>query len=128
MYATVSGTYYLQVSDDFKTLQQQNIYLSCDTSQAPARIILPPIADLGGFLNAKIYVSDSSNNASTNSITISVSGSETINLGSSETINTNSGSAMIVITSKTQYAMMSNVSSGAFLSSDDTIALINALG
>lgn len=67
---TISGNYNLVVSPLWKNVQLEEIYLECDTSTAPVTINLFPIADLQRFWNVKIYVTDISNNASVNPITI----------------------------------------------------------
>lgn len=107
MQANISGTYNFKAQDEFKTIQQQDVYLFCDTSTAPVIINLPAISTFGGFLNVKIYVTDVSANASVNTITINSAGLDLINQASSVIINTNSGSAMVIITNRTQWQSMS---------------------
>ena len=71
----ISGTYNLVANPTWKNLVLQEIYLECDTTLAPVTINLFPISDLGRFWNVKIYVTDISNNAGTNPITINAGSS-----------------------------------------------------
>jgi hypothetical protein len=75
----ITGTYDLVADPIWRNLVLQEIYLECDTSLAPVTINLFSITDLGRFWNVKIYVTDISNNAGTNPITINAGGTDTIN-------------------------------------------------
>ena len=128
MQISISGTYYFLADANFRNIQQQDVYLLCDTSQAPVIVNLPPIAAFGGFLNVKLYISDASNNASVNSITINANSDNTINMGSSIVMNSNQCSCMVEIISPTSWMMVSDSSTESFLSANDSIGLIIALG
>lgn len=108
----ITGNYTLQANPNWKQLQLQEIYLECDTALAAVNITLPEIASMGGFFNVKIYVSDFANNASVNNINVVVSGSDTIDASPSITINTNGGSAVIAITSPTQWICLESNAGG----------------
>jgi len=71
----ISGTFDLVANPNWKQLQLQEIYIECDTSLSPVTINLFPIIDLDRFWNVKLYISDKSNNASTNPITINAGAS-----------------------------------------------------
>lgn len=98
MKVTISGTYNLPVLPEFRNIQQQDIYLFCDTSQADVNIYLPSVSDWNGFWNAKIYISDMSNNSYAHPIFIHAGGDDTINQLPYEAVNSNGASCNIVIT------------------------------
>lgn len=103
MLLKVSGTYNVLANLGFSQLQQNELYFECDTSVAPVTIILPQISDFGGYLNTKIYVSDLSNNAFNNNITIIPSGSDTINQSGGVVIDINNGTFAFWIASTIQW-------------------------
>tara|TARA_R110000868_G_scaffold181220_7_gene422074 strand:- start:1521 stop:3368 length:1848 start_codon:yes stop_codon:yes gene_type:complete len=77
--------------------------LAIDTSTIAGVINLGIIAQ--GFWNTtwKLYIYDSSNNASVNNITINAGAGQTINGSSSVTISTNGGGYLIRVLSNTQF-------------------------
>jgi hypothetical protein len=103
MLIKISGTYNLQASFGYNLLQENEIYLECDTSLAPVTINLPLISDFDGLLNMKVYVTDLSNNAFTNNILILPASGDTINSFGSITIDNNSGSVSISIASTNKW-------------------------
>ena len=103
MLITISGTYDLQASFGYSLLQQNEIYLQCDTSVAPVVINLPLIADFDGLLNMKVFVTDLSNNAFTNNISILPASGNTINSLGSVVIDNNSGSVSVSIASTNKW-------------------------
>ena len=103
MLLRVSGTYNVLANLGFSQLQQNELYFECDTSIAPVTIIFPQISDFGGYLNTKIYVSDLSNNAFNNNITIIPSGGDTINQGGGVVIDINNGTFAFWIASTSQW-------------------------
>ncbi|MEI7960729.1 MAG: hypothetical protein WCI04_00175 [archaeon] len=103
MLLKVSGTYNVLANLGFTQLQQNELYFECDTSVAPVTIIIPQISDFGGYLNTKIYVSDLSNNAFNNNITIIPSGGDTINQGGGVVIDINNGTFAFWIASTSQW-------------------------
>jgi len=110
----IFGNYTLQVNPNWKQLQLQEIYLECDTTLAPVDITLPEIASMGGFFNVKIYVSDFAD-ASVNNITINAVNNDTIDVGTSITLDIKGVSAVIAITSPTQWICLeSSVSKTSF--------------
>ncbi len=66
----ITGTYDLTVNPFWKNVQQQEVYLECDTFSGPVTINLFPIANLNRFWNVKINIVDLSQNCSINNITI----------------------------------------------------------
>lgn len=66
----ITGTYDLTVNPFWKNVQQQEVYLECDTFSGPVTINLFPIANLNRFWNVKINIVDLSQNCSVNNITI----------------------------------------------------------
>lgn len=109
----ITGTYNLSQEDYWRLSQLQELYLECDTTLAPVIINLCPIADLERFWNVKIYVSDVSNNASTNNITINCDASDKINLDgqTSDVISQNGGSCFLAVTNENTWV--------SFISYDD---------
>ena len=111
----ISGTYNLVANSNWKNLVLQEIYLECDTTLAPVTINLFPISDLGRFWNVKIYVTDISNNAGTNPITINAGSSglplvsDTINRQglTNFTINYNGGDAVLMIVTGNKWSAFS---------------------
>lgn len=111
----ISGTYNLVANPNWKNLVLQEIYLECDTTLAPVTINLFPISDLGRFWNVKIYVTDISNNAGTNPITINAGSSglplvsDTINRQglTNFTVNYNGGDAVLMIVTGNKWSAFS---------------------
>lgn len=111
----ISGTYNLAANPIWKNLVLQEIYLECDTTLAPVTINLFPISDLGRFWNVKIYVTDISNNAGLNPITINAGSSgfplvsDTINRQglTNFTINYNGGDAVLMIVTGDKWSAFS---------------------
>jgi hypothetical protein len=102
----ISGTYGLVVDPQWKNLVLQEIYLECDTTLSPITINLFPISDLGRFWNVKIYVTDISNNAGANPITINADGFDTINRQGvvNFTIDYNGGDATLFVVSENKWS------------------------
>ena len=111
----ISGTYNLVANPIWKNLVLQEIYLECDTTLAPVTINLFPISDLGRFWNVKIYVTDISNNAGLNPITINAGSSglplvaDTINRQglTNFTVNYNGGDAVLMIVTGNKWSAFS---------------------
>jgi len=111
----ISGTYNLVANSNWKNLVLQEIYLECDTTLAPVTINLFPISDLGRFWNVKIYVTDISNNAGTNPITINAGSSglplvsDTVNRQglTNFTINYNGGDAVLMVVTGNKWSAFS---------------------
>lgn len=108
MYKTISGNYNLIEDQQWYPFQSQDVYLTCDTSVAPVNITVPPISSMSGFLNVRIYISDASNNASTNNITIISTFPDTINGGANTVISENGGSFVTVIVSTNKWIAISS--------------------
>lgn len=109
----ITGTYNFSSEDYWRLSQLQEVYLECDTTLAPVIINLCAISDFDRFWNVKIYVSDLSNNATTNNITINCDGSDKINLDgqTTEIISQNGGNCFLSITNENSWV--------AFVSYDD---------
>jgi len=113
----ITGTYNLIADPSWSLLQLQEVYLECDTTLNPVIINLFPISDLKGFKNIKLYISDVSNNATVNNITINAGSSgvpivfDKINntLTTSFTINKNGGVAIFAIATETTWCGLSEV-------------------
>lgn len=103
MLIRVTGTYDLQASFGYNLLQENEIYLECDTTLAPVIINLPLISDFDGILNMKVYVTDYGNNAFNNNISIVPASGNTINSFGSVIIDNNNGSASISIASSSKW-------------------------
>ena len=109
----ITGTYNFSSEDYWRLSQLQEVYLECDTTLAPVIINLCAISDFDRFWNVKIYVSDLSNNATTNNITINCDGSDKINIDgqTTEIISQNGGNCFLSITNENTWV--------AFVSYDD---------
>lgn len=103
MLIRVTGTYDLQASFGYNLLQENEIYLECDTTLAPVIINLPLISDFDGILNMKVYITDYGNNSFNNNISIVPASGDTINSFGSVTIDNNNGSASISIASTNKW-------------------------
>jgi hypothetical protein len=99
MLIRVTGTYDLQASFGYNLLQENEIYLECDTTLTPVTINLPLISDFDGILNMKVFVTDFGGNAFTNNISIIPASGDTINSLGSVVIDNNNGSVSISIAS-----------------------------
>lgn len=107
----ISGTYDLIVNSEWRNVQQQDVYLECDTSIEPVILNLFAISELNRFWNVRLFISDISDNASENNITINTGGSgdpivfDTIDeQGNNQIVlNQNGESAIIKVVSETQW-------------------------
>lgn len=95
---TITGNYTL-VADPktWRMTNNEEVRLNCDTSGGPVNITLPPIADLLGFYNVKIFVVDKNNTAGTNPINVLTSGGNTLNGQPTQSVNTNGGAAIVQV-------------------------------
>jgi hypothetical protein len=80
-----------------------DVVLLCDTSVSAVTLTLQEIPTGNWNLLWKLFVIDSGNNASVNSITINAPSGQTINLGGSIVINTNGGGYVFEISGNGQY-------------------------
>lgn len=111
----ITGTYNLSADPIWRQLPLQEVYLECDTSTAPVTINLFPVSDLQRFWNVKIYITDISNNAGTNPITINAGFSgvplvqDTINRQGYTNFNIdyNGGDAVLIVTAENKWAVFS---------------------
>jgi len=111
----ITGDYTLYADPNWLQFALQDVYLECDTTLAPVNIKLPSISSMGGFLNVRIYVSDSSNNASSHNIT--VDSIDTIDGADNTIISQNGGSCLVYPVSKDKWiALSSSGSSGVGIS------------
>ena len=111
----IAGTYTLNYESDWSQLALQEIYLECDTSDAPVTINLFKISDTNRFWNVNIHVSDISNNASVNNITIVSALTDTIDDSTTDNvvINTNGASSIISISNETSWISIESDSGGS---------------
>jgi hypothetical protein len=102
----ITGTYNLIPQPSWSLIQLQEIYLECDTTILPVTINLFEIKDLNGYKNLKIYISDISNNATTNNIVINSLGSDTINIQgvTSFSIKQNGGCCIFSVVNEIQWS------------------------
>jgi hypothetical protein len=110
----ITGTYNLAVNPDWRNVQLQEVFLECDTTLAPVTINLFEIANLNGFWNVKLVVSDPNNNAGTNNITINTSGSDELDQQGNNQIvlNTNGESVALQVVSATQWLSVESIGGG----------------
>ena len=92
---TISGT--------SNVINKDDTILLCNTSSGAVAVTIDEIPSGYWDTNYKLYVSDYSNNAGTNNITINAPSGFTINNASSLVIATNGGSVLIQIASNTAY-------------------------
>ncbi len=111
----ITGIYNLAVNPLWKNVQQQEIFLECDTTLAPVIINLFEIADLNRFWGVKIIISDASNNASANNITINASGSDLIDeLGNNQVVLATDGESVVLqVTGVSQWLATESIGGGA---------------
>jgi hypothetical protein len=94
-----SGTYIISEELMYSSsIYQDSIFVICNTSLAPVNIILPSVDETKSFSNF-ILISDASENASANNITISAAVGQTINNASSIVINVDGGSCLCLVSS-----------------------------
>jgi hypothetical protein len=74
----ITGTYNLVVDPQWRNVQQQEVFLECDTSSGAVTINLFEITELNRFWNVKIIISDYANKASLSNIFINAGGSDKI--------------------------------------------------
>jgi hypothetical protein len=66
----LNGTTNLNADPTWSELPNQEVYIECDSTLGAIILNLPSIAAMGGFLNAKFYISDVSGSAAAHSITV----------------------------------------------------------
>lgn len=92
----ISGVFnYIAEPNVTRIINKENVYLECDTSGGPVVINLCKISELNGFHNVKLFVSDASDNASVNNITINANAPDKIDGGASAVISANGGSCEV---------------------------------
>lgn len=121
------------ISGIVNEVTQDDYVLLCDTSSSPVVLNLASIPVNYWSTQYKLFVVDSGNNASSNSITINAPTSFTINGQPSASITVNGAGYMITISSNTNYAgLYSGVISGTTsiglinITNASLIALVNA--
>ena len=107
----ITGTYNLTVNPQWINVQQQEVFLECDTTLAPVTINLFEIVELNRFWGVKIIISDANNNAGTNNITVNASGSDTVDDDTTNqiVINTNGSSVSFQVASETQWLAIESI-------------------
>lgn len=90
-------------------LQEQELYVHCDTSTGPVAIELPAISSMNGFYNVKIYIVDTGGNASGNNITISCDPGNVIDSGGVVVINNDLASVALTVVSDFQWISVEGV-------------------
>ena len=102
----ITGIYNLKSESSWSLLQLQEIYLECDTTLLPVTINLFEIAELQGYKNLKIYISDIGNNASINNIVINSAGFDEINATGQTafSITANGSCCILSIMTETKWA------------------------
>lgn len=105
MIKKVSGNYILAADLNTITLEEQDVYLQCDTSLAPVNIQFPLISDYKGSRNVKIYIVDESKNASVNNITLTMGAGDLVNDLPSIVINQDGYSGKMDIVGDTQWTL-----------------------
>ena len=110
----ITGTYNLAVNPQWINVQQQEVFLECDTTLAPVTINLFEIVELNRFWGVKIIISDANNNAGTNNITVNASGSDTVDDDTTNqiVINTNGSSVSFQVASETQWLAIESLVAG----------------
>ncbi len=102
MYATKYPNEYRTVSGTYNVVSEDSMLL-CDTSAGAVTINLQSIPTNKWNTDWTLYISDISNNAATNNITINAGSGQTVNGASSVVINTNGASIITVISANAKY-------------------------
>ena len=97
MVIQVKDNYNLSADPSWRAVQLMEVYLECDTTLNPITINLFPIYQLDYFWNVKIYVTDNTNNASNNPITINCFNGDTLDGVSSVVISQNNGGCALLV-------------------------------
>lgn len=107
----ITGTYDLVVDPQWKNVQQQDVYLECDTTDKKVTINLFEIVDLNRFWNVRLFISDYGNNASVNNIIINAGGSDWLDDASTVQIvlNVNGESVTIQPVSENSWIALESV-------------------
>jgi hypothetical protein len=110
----ISGTYNLRVNPEWVQLQLQKVYLEVDTSAEPCTINLFEVEALQRKWNVEIYITDISNNAGANNITIVAGGTDTIDQDgtTSLVINQNGGSVVLQPLAEKKWIGLESISGG----------------
>lgn len=111
----IIDTLNLVVDPQWKNVQQQEVFLECDTTLAPVTINLFEIADLNRFWNVKVIISDYGNNASVNNIVITAGGGNLIDQDGTVQIvlNLNGESVTFQPVSETSWIALESVGGAA---------------
>jgi len=111
----ITGTYDLVVDPQWRNVQQQEVFLECDTKDGQVEITLFEIVELNRFWNVKIIISDYGNNASVNNIIINASNVDKIDQdGTVQIILNNDGeSVTLQPVSENNWIALQSVSGGA---------------
>ena len=91
------------ISGTSNVINKDDTILLCNTTSGAVAVTIGEIPNGFWDTNYKLYISDYSNNAGTNNITINAPSGFTINNASSLVISTNGGSVLIQIASSTAY-------------------------
>lgn len=102
-------TFDLVNNPEWIQLQEQEIYIHCDTTLGQVDVVLPEITTLKGFYNLKLYVVDIAGFAGVNNIVISTTGGDTIDAVSGITLNVNNISTAITIVSTKQWISLEGI-------------------
>ena len=112
------------------TVNNDDVVLGCNTSTGAVVLNLQAIAQNYWNTNWKLYIFDSANNASVNTITINAGAGQTINNSSYLVLNTNGAGAVIRILSNTKFIVeLTNISTtGITLTTSGTSGAATLIG
>lgn len=107
----ITGNYNLVVDPDWKNVQQQDVFLECDTTGGAVTINLFEIAELLRFWNVKIIISDVQNNASSNNIIVNAGGSDLFDNDTTNqlVLNSNGSSLSLQVVSESHWLAIESV-------------------
>lgn len=111
----INGNYKLLYNAEWQNVQQQEVFLECDTTLGPVNIDLFDILSTKRNWGVKIIISDATNNASVNNITINTSGTDVIDQdGNNQVILATNGESLVLqITGDNLWLATESIGGGA---------------
>ncbi len=111
----INGNYKLLYNAECRNVQQQEVFLECDTTLGPVNIDLFEIVSTKRNWGVKIIISDATNNASVNNITINTSGTDVIDeAGNNQVILATNGESLVLqITGDNLWLATESIGGGA---------------
>lgn len=109
-YKLNGGTFVVPVTNDWIQTNSQEIRIICDTTTAPTLIKLPKIDTLGGIWSVKIFVTDYTNTANVNNITIECAKFDQIDDSGIDNVKINKAGRTRIFSIASDYCWVSDAS------------------